>query len=96
MKIQAFGFGAMALALLAGDVTTAQAAGREFCEGYAHAAIIQVREAFEHRRRCEPGLEPPRWSNDWRVHYDWCIGVSPREAERERDVRTNHLRACAH
>jgi hypothetical protein len=82
--------------LLVGDVTTSQAASREFCESYAHAAIIQVRDARMHARTCEPGLEHARWSDNWRVHYDWCLGVYPREAERERDIRTNHLRACAH
>jgi hypothetical protein len=85
-----------AIGLLFGDVAATQAASREFCESYAHAAIIQVRDARAHARTCEPGLDNPRWVGDWRVHYDWCLGVAPREAERERDIRTNHLRACAH
>ncbi len=85
-----------ATGLLVGDVAAAAAASREFCESYAHAAIIQVRDARMHARTCEPGLEHARWTGDWRVHYDWCLGVPPREAEHEREIRTNHLRACAH
>ena len=83
-------------ALLAGDITAVQAAPPAFCEDYAHAALTQVRIADEHRRSCEPGLDNARWSHDWRVHYDWCLGVQRSEADREREIRTNHLRACAH
>lgn len=96
MNGRILGMALIATGLLAGEITTAQAAGREFCEGYAHAAINQVRDARAHARTCEPGLDNARWVDNWRVHYDWCLGVSPREAERERDIRTNHLRACAH
>ncbi|HTR87930.1 MAG TPA: hypothetical protein VMI56_25840 [Reyranella sp.] len=90
---------AAAMMLLAGSSTTtmmptaAQAASRQFCEDYAHAAIIQVRAALS-SRACEHHLDGTRWSPEWRLHFDWCLGVSPREAEGERNARTEHLRAC--
>jgi hypothetical protein len=85
----------MAVTVLASDIAPVQAAPPAFCEEYAHAAITQVRIAYEHRRSCEPGLDHPRWTNNWRTHYDWCLGVPRSEADREREIRQNHLRACA-
>ena len=81
-----------AAALLLGGVTTAQAAGEKVCEDYAHAAIVQVRIAMEHPR-CERA-SGTRWSPEWRVHYDWCLGASYQQIGAERDARTNWLRTC--
>jgi len=82
-----------AAALLLAGVTTAQAAGEKVCEDYAHAAIVQVRAGMS-VPRCEGGMRGTRWSPEWRVHYDWCRGVSYQDIGAERDARTNHLRAC--
>jgi hypothetical protein len=82
-----------AAALLLAGVTTAQAAGERACEDYAHAAIVQVRAGLS-VPRCEGGMRGTRWSPEWRIHYDWCRGVSGREMNAERDARTEHLRAC--
>jgi len=82
-----------AAALLLAGVTTAQAAGEKVCEDYAHAAIVQVRAGMS-QPRCEGGMRGTRWSPEWRVHYDWCRGVSYQDIGAERDARTNHLRAC--
>ena len=79
-------------ALLLAGVTTAQAAGEKVCEDYAHAAIVQVRIAMEHPR-CDRA-SGTRWSPEWRVHYDWCLGASYQQIGAERDARTNWLRSC--
>ncbi len=73
--------------------STAQAAPPPFCRGYANAALNQVRTALA-IPRCRPGMEGARWSADFRVHYDWCLGASLRAAEEERAARTIHLRRC--
>jgi hypothetical protein len=85
---------ATGMLLLAGTTPkSVQAAGREFCEAYAHDAVMQVRAAFSNRA-CEHHLEGTRWSPEWRVHFDWCLTVPPREADGERYARREHLRAC--
>ena len=80
-----------ALALSVG--ATAQAADPQFCEGYAHAAIVQVRGGLNNPP-CVGGMQGDRWSADYRVHFNWCRGVSYRAAGAERDARTAYLRAC--
>lgn len=72
----------------------AQAADPEFCRGYAVAAIRQVRGALNNPR-CIPGLQGARWSADFNVHYNWCLGASYAQAGAERDARTDYLRRCA-
>jgi hypothetical protein len=72
----------------------AHAADPGFCRGYATAAIRQVRGALNHPRRL-PGLQGTRWSADFNVHYNWCLGASYAQAGSERDARTNYLRGCA-
>jgi hypothetical protein len=73
---------------------TAHAADPGFCRGYATAAIRQVRGALNHPR-CLPGLQGTRWSADFNVHYNWCLGASYAQTGGERDARTNYLRGCA-
>ena len=72
---------------------SAQAAPPGFCRGYANAALNQVRAALS-IPGCRGGMEGSRWSADFRVHYDWCLGASPGAAEEERAARTGHLRRC--
>ena len=78
-------------------VSSAQAAGEDFCRDYARAAVRQVRGADMHRR-CDWRVDnnPARWSTDWRAHFDWCRGVTREQADAERDARTRTLERCAH
>jgi hypothetical protein len=80
-------------AMLAMSIPTARAAGPDFCRDYAHAAENQVRGGLNNPR-CIPGMRGERWSSEFRVHYDWCLGVSREAADRERDIRTDYLRHC--
>ena len=79
--------------LLAMAASTAQAAPPPFCRGYASAALNQVRAALA-IPRCRGGMEGSRWSADFRVHYDWCLGAAPAAAAEERAARTVHIRRC--
>jgi hypothetical protein len=80
----------LALALAA---SSAHAAGPGFCRDYANAALNQVRAALS-IPGCRGGMGGPRWSADFPVHYNWCLGASPAAAEEEREARTVHLRRC--
>ncbi len=73
--------------------TTAQAADPGFCRDYARAALNQVQIALS-TPACRPGLEGARWSADYRVHFDWCLGAPYGAAQGERAARTRHLRRC--
>jgi hypothetical protein len=79
--------------LVATAASVAQAAPPPFCRGYASAALNQVRVALA-IPRCRGGMEGARWSADFRVHYDWCLGASPAAAAEEREARTIHIRRC--
>jgi len=79
--------------LLLAVSSVAQAADPGFCRNYATAALRQVRAARS-VPRCAYGANGPRWSPYYRVHFDWCRGVSYAAAGRERDARTNYLRRC--
>jgi hypothetical protein len=74
-------------------LTASYAAAPDFCEQYAHAAIIQVRGGLNNRS-CAGGMQGPRWSPEWRVHFDWCRSASFAAAGAERDARTSYLKAC--
>jgi hypothetical protein len=39
-------------------------------------------------------MQGARWSSDFRVHYDWCLGASFEAANAERNARTDFLRGC--
>ncbi len=69
------------------------AADPDFCRRYARAALIQVRDALA-SPRCGAGLQGTRWSAEFPVHYEWCLGVSVAAAGAERDARAKLLRAC--
>jgi len=79
-----------ALALLV--PLAAQAAGPEFCRDYATAAVRQV-ELARSIPACNRGTGP-RWTTDYKVHYDWCLGAAPPAVEAERNARTNWIRSC--
>jgi hypothetical protein len=74
-------------------LTAAQAADPAFCKQYAKAALNQVRGGLANPR-CGGGMQGPRWSSDFAVHYEWCLGASFGAAGTERDARTQYLRSC--
>ena len=80
---------------LVGGLTAAHAADPAFCRQYAQAALNQVRGGLTHPS-CLGGMQSSRWSSDFAVHYNWCLGASFGAAGAERDARTQFLRACAH
>jgi hypothetical protein len=85
---------AAAATILDGSLTTSRAASREFCEEYARAAIIQVRGGLSNRG-CIGGMEGARWSAEYRVHFDWCLGASFAAAGAERTLEPTISRRAA-
>ena len=89
---------ALKLALLsvfsAAGLAAAHAADPAFCKPYAQAALKQVRGGLSDPA-CAPRLQGARWSSDFAVHYEWCLGASFGAAGGERDARTHFLRECA-
>jgi hypothetical protein len=84
---------AVAFAFLVCGLTAAHAADPDFCKQYAKTALIQVRGGLSDPA-CGGGLQGTRWSTDFAVHYEWCLGVSLDAAGTERDTRTRYLRGC--
>ena len=80
-------------AFVVSGLSAAHAADPGFCKQYARAALNQVRGALANPR-CGGGLQGARWSADFAVHYEWCLGVSFAAAGNERDARTQYLRSC--
>jgi hypothetical protein len=80
----------LALALAA---SSAQAATPGFCRDYAHAALNQVHAALS-LPACRGGMGGSRWSADFPVHFNWCLGAAPGAAAEERAARGVHLRRC--
>jgi hypothetical protein len=74
-------------------LTAAHAADPGFCKQYAQAALTQVRGGLSNPA-CAGGLQGARWSTDFAVHYEWCLGASFGAAGIERDTRTRYLRGC--
>ena len=70
----------------------AHAASPGFCRDYAIAAVRQV-ELVRSIPACNRGTGP-RWTTDYRVHFDWCLGAAPPAVEAERNARTNWIRSC--
>jgi hypothetical protein len=81
-------------AFLISGLTAAHAADPGFCKQYAKAALNQVRGGLVNAR-CAGGLQGARWSTDFAVHYEWCLGASFGAAGTERDARTQYLRGCS-
>src|SRR5271163_1667586 len=75
-------------------VPEAQAADPGFCRQYARAALIEVRGGLSDPA-CGGALRGTRWSSDFAVHYEWCLGVSNSAAGDERDARARYLKSCA-
>jgi hypothetical protein len=75
-------------------LTAARAADPGFCRQYSHAALIQVRGALANPR-CGAGLQGARWSTDFSVHYEWCLGADLCATGVERDARTRYVKACS-
>ena len=71
---------------------SAQAAPAGFCRDYATAAVRQV-ELSRSIPACNRGVGP-RWTTDYKVHFDWCLGAAPEAVEAERNARTNWIRTC--
>jgi len=80
-------------ALILSAVTAARAADPAFCRQYSHAALNQVHGALANPR-CAAAMQGSRWSTDFSIHYQWCLGVSYADAGVERDARTTYLRGC--
>lgn len=83
----------VASVLLIAGLTPARAADPAFCRPYAQAALKQVRGGLADPR-CGGGMQGARWSTDFAVHYEWCLGASVAAAGAERDARTQYLRGC--
>jgi hypothetical protein len=73
--------------------SAAHAADPAFCKQYAQAALNQVRGGLANPH-CAGGLQGARWSADFAVQYEWCLGASFGAAGNERDARTQYLRGC--
>ena len=89
---------AVALALsvfLGAGLNAAHAADPAFCKQYANAALNQVRGGLSNPA-CAGGMQGARWSSDFSVHYEWCLGASFGATGNERDARTRFLRSCRH
>jgi hypothetical protein len=84
-------FGLMAIVI--SGPTGARAADPAFCKQYSRAALTQVRGGLADPR-CAAGLQGARWSSDFAVHYEWCLGASFGAAGIERDARTQYLKGC--
>jgi hypothetical protein len=80
------------LMVLSVGIPAANAADPGYCGTYATAAMRQVKLAYE-----IPGcahVQGPRWSQDYNVHYSWCLTQNYGEIGKERDIRTGYLKTC--
>jgi hypothetical protein len=75
------------------NLSAADAADPGFCKPYTQAALNQVRGGLANGR-CAGSLQGARWSTEFAVHYEWCLGASVDAAGAERDARTRFLKAC--
>ena len=66
-----------------------------FCRDYAQSAVDQTRFVRE-RPGCSRDAQGPRWSMNFRAHYDWCLGARYRDAEMERAIRHDYIESCRH
>lgn len=72
---------------------TAWAADPNFCGQYAQVALNQVRTGYADPN-CAPRLQGARWSQDFNVHYNWCLHTSYQAANEERSTRNGFLEGC--
>src|ERR1039458_5088699 len=73
-------------------VSAVQAAPPRFCRDYAIAAVRQVKLARS-TPACNRGIGA-RWTTNYHVHFDWCLGAAPAAVAVERAARTNWIRSC--
>nr|WP_294530913.1 hypothetical protein [uncultured Rhodopila sp.] len=73
----------------------ARAADPDFCRDYARSAVEQAHRA-EHIRSCAYLIDSPRFSPDWRSHYEWCLNAHHHEADEERERRHEALERCGY
>jgi len=96
MSIKRMGAGVIVLGLtMAASLPGARAADPNFCGNYARMTLNQVRIASEYGN-CAYRAVGPRWSNNFNVHYNWCLGASYDAAESERFTRKGFLESCTH
>jgi hypothetical protein len=69
------------------------AAPPDFCHDYVTSAMNQIRAALANPG-CVTGVRGPRWVQDERIHFQWCLTQSVPMVESERGARTAYLRAC--
>jgi hypothetical protein len=86
----AAGFAMIAMTLAALPV---QAASPDFCRDYATAAMNQIRAALANPG-CVAGVRGPRWVQNERIHFQWCLTQPVPMVESERGARTAYLHAC--
>ena len=79
-------------AVVVAPLKSAQAADPGFCRDYATAAVRQVQLARS-SPACDRGTGA-RWTSDYRVHFDWCLGAAYPAVEAERAARTAWIRSC--
>ena len=84
---------ALVLSIFLLNLTAAHAADPAFCKSYAKAALNQVRGGLVDPA-CASHFQGSRWSTDFAVHYEWCLGVSAGDADVERDARARYLKGC--
>jgi hypothetical protein len=75
------------------SASSAHAADPGFCKQYTQAALNQVRGGLLNPG-CAGGLQGARWSTEFALHYEWCLGASADAAAAERDARTRFLKTC--
>ena len=79
--------------LLAAAGHAALAADPAFCTNYSTAAVRQAHVAHV-TPPCAPGAIGARWTENYRVHYGWCITAPYAAVNAERAMRTAYLRSC--
>ena len=85
---------AFVLAVFLSCLTAVHAVDPGFCRQYAKAALNQVRGGLTNPA-CARRLQGARWSTDFAVHYEWCLGASLDAAGTESDARAQYLKGCA-
>lgn len=59
-----------------------------FCREYAATAVAQYNSATSQKL---PGIAPPVWSNDYALHYNWCLRVPRENARQGSSMRQDYL-----
>jgi hypothetical protein len=71
----------------------AQSADTEFCQAYAKAAVEQASIGRSHRA-CAAGMEGPRWSPTFQVHFGYCMTQPIEVVEGGTHKRAEYLHSC--